>query len=142
MKRVPLFRARERLLRPASEAARLRPVHRWLSILLLVLLPLQFAWAQAVDYDSHGSGSHEMHFGHHDHGHGDPHDIADGGTDTGEPQGDADGHHCHGQCSAMPAPVYLVALVMNSTSPDIRIDVRSGAHAPPRPERPQWRPLA
>lgn len=125
---------------PGRAAARLRLVRRWLSILLLMLLPLQFAWAQAADYDAHGSGSgsHEMHFGHHDHGHdhGEPPDGDAGGSI------DADGHHCHGQCSGMPAPVCLVAAVIGSTSPDIRIDAHSGALAPPRPERPQWRPLA
>lgn len=125
---------------PGRAAARLRLVRRWLSILLLMLLPLQFAWAQAADYDAHGSGSgsHEMHFGHHDHGHnhGEPPDGDAGGSI------DADGHHCHGQCSGMPAPVCLVAAVIGSTSPYIRIDAHSGALAPPRPERPQWRPLA
>lgn len=124
---------------PGRAAARLRAVRRWLSILLLVLLPLQFAWAQAADYDVHGSGSHEMHFGHHDHDHGEPTDAPDGGAGGSI---DADGHHCHGQCTAMPAPVCLVAAVMSSTSPAVRIDAHSGALAPPRPERPQWRPLA
>ena len=125
---------------PGRAAARLRLVRRWLSILLLVLLPLQFAWAQAADYDAHGSGSgsHEMHFGHHDHGHnhGEPPDGDAGGSI------DADGHHCHGQCPGMPAPVCLVAAVIGSTSPYIRIDAHSGALAPPRPERPQWARLA
>lgn len=126
---------------PGRAAARLRPVRRWLSILLLVLLPLQFAWAQAADYDAHGSGSHEMHFGHHDHSHdhGEPTDAPDGGAGGSI---DADGHHCHGQCSGMPAPVSVVAAVISSLSPDVRIDAHSGALAPPRPERPQWRPLA
>lgn len=126
---------------PGRAAARLHPVRRWLSILLLVLLPLQFAWAQAADYDAHGSGSHEMHFGHHDHSHdhGEPTDAPDGGAGGSI---DADGHHCHGQCSGMPAPVSVVAAVISSLSPDVRIDAHSGALAPPRPERPQWRPLA
>ena len=138
--RVTLHAGRDGVVPPGRAAARLRLVRRWLSILLLMLLPLQFAWAQAADYDAHGSGSgsHEMHFGHHDHGHnhGEPPDGDAGGSI------DADGHHCHGQCSGMPAPVCLVAAVIGSTSPDIRIDAHSGALAPPRPERPQWRPLA
>lgn len=140
--RVTLHAGRDGVVPPGRAAARLCPVRRWLSILLLVLLPLQFAWAQAADYDAHGSGSHEMHFGHHDHGHDDPHEAPGTDAGTGEQQVDADGHHCHGQCSAMPAPLSLVVTVTNSTSLDIRIDAHSGALAPPRPERPQWRPLA
>lgn len=124
---------------PGLAAARLRAVRRWLSILLLVLLPLQFAWAQAADYDVRGSGSHEMHFGHHDHDHGEPPDAPDG--DAGGSI-DADGHHCHGQCSGMPAPVSVVAAVVSSLSPDVRIDAHGDALAPPRSERPQWRRLA
>ena len=143
--RVTLHAARDGVVHSCRAAARLRPVRRWLSILLLVLLPLQFAWAQAADYDVHGSGSHEMHFGHHDHGHDHDHDHGESPDASDGDAGasiDADGHHCHGQCSGMPAPVCIVAAVICSISPAVRIDAHSGALAPPRPERPQWRRLA
>ncbi|HEU4459944.1 MAG TPA: hypothetical protein VFR90_12550 [Methylibium sp.] len=131
-----------RFRRSATAAARLGIVRRWLSILLLVLLPFQSAWAQAAHYDSHEGGSHAMHFGHHDHGHSDTPDASDSDADTGAQKVKSDGHHCHGQCSAMPASVCLVPTVIHCSTFDDRSAVYGGAHAPPRPERPQWRPLA
>jgi hypothetical protein len=141
---VTLQVARIGFLRRATAAARLRAVRRWLSILLLVLLPLQFTWALAADYEVHDGSEHSMHLWHHDHahGHGDAQDAPEGDAGAGGPSIDADGHHCHGQCSAMPAPACLVPALLSRTSVDSRSDVHGGAYAPPRPERPQWARLA
>ena len=46
-------------------------MRRWLSILLLVLLPFQFSWAAAASYcqheRQHETGKLASHFGHHEH---------------------------------------------------------------------------
>ena len=48
-------------------------MRRWLSILLLVLVPFQFSWAAAASYcqheRQHDTGKLASHFGHHDHQH-------------------------------------------------------------------------
>lgn len=44
-------------------------MRRWLSILLLVLLPFQFSWAAAASYCQHETGRLAAHFGHHEHQH-------------------------------------------------------------------------
>ena len=44
-----------------------RAMRRWLAILLLVCLPLQFSWAAVADYCMHESGETADHVGHHDH---------------------------------------------------------------------------
>ena len=36
-------------------------------ILLMCLLPYQFAWSMAVSYDTHGVSDTGVHFGHHAH---------------------------------------------------------------------------
>ena len=43
-------------------------MRRWLSIFLLIVLPLQISWAEAATYCQHETGS-ATHFGHHDHKH-------------------------------------------------------------------------
>lgn len=44
-------------------------MRRWLSILLLVMLPFQFSWAVAASYCQHETGKLSSHFGHHEHKH-------------------------------------------------------------------------
>ncbi len=56
-------------------------MRRWLTLLLLVLLPLQFTWTAAAVYCQH-EGARETsagigHFGHHEHEHPATLDVAD-----------------------------------------------------------------
>ena len=46
-------------------------MRRWLSILMLTLLPLQFSWAAVAAYCGHETGQHAEHLGHHEHQHTD-----------------------------------------------------------------------
>jgi len=123
-------------------------VRRFLAIVLLAMLPLQFSWAAVASYCEHepqGSG----HFGHHEHQqHADA--CADAGLVADEDaQGDKapgamdlDCGHCHGQCSVV---LTLPARLPGSPStapPSAATDDAGGAYAPARPERPQWLPLA
>ncbi|WP_265942185.1 hypothetical protein [Dechloromonas sp. A34] len=43
-------------------------MRRWLSIFLVIVLPLQISWALAATYCQHETGSAQR-FGHHDHKH-------------------------------------------------------------------------
>ncbi|NHC08278.1 hypothetical protein G6550_16000 [Azonexus fungiphilus] len=43
-------------------------MRRWLSIFLLIILPIQISWAVAATYCQHEIGA-AQHFGHHEHKH-------------------------------------------------------------------------
>lgn len=117
-------------------------MRRWLSILLLVFLPLQFSWAAVGVYCQHETGSAAKHVGHHDHQH-----KADAShDDKADPKAsggiDNDCGACHAGCAAaifgeiqISAPSYASAVVdayrhSQNTSPHYQ------------PERPNWAPLA
>lgn len=137
-------------------------MHRVLAIVLLAMLPFQFSWAAVASYYGHeqaGAG----HFGHHahEHGHGHGHEH-EHPTDTGteaEPvadlaassavQGDKapgamdlDCGNCHGTCSVMLTAASGVPGELATAHPRATLDEAGAAHAPTRPERPQWPPLA
>jgi hypothetical protein len=145
-------------------------VRRFLAIVLLALLPLQFSWAALASYCEHetqGAG----HFGHHAHAHAHAHDhapahqasarsdagpaadLAADASPTPDETGSADGDkapgamdldcgHCHGTCSAMLTLPLGLPDALSTALPSATLDETGGAHAPTRPERPQWLPLA
>jgi len=80
---------------------------RFFVIILLALLPFQFTWAAVASYCGHESDAQAQHFGHHEHQHhGDSTVDQDNGDVAGKTLGssDLDCGHCHGTCSALPAP--------------------------------------
>ncbi len=120
-------------------------MRRWLVILILTLLPLQFSWAAVAVYCGHETGEAAQHFGHHEHQHTD-HSKAnqdDVPTDQNLPAGfHVDCGHCHGTCASMPAAVGDVSPLALASHPVTLVAgiVRTLAQSPP--ERPQWLPLA
>jgi len=127
------------------------PVRRFLAIVLLALLPLQFSWAAVASYCGHEQQAGSTHFGHHEH---QQHADAAGGAEPladaeSTPDGDKapgamdlDCGHCHGHCSVMLTPLPGLPAALATTPPMTSLDEAGGAHAPTRPERPQWLPLA
>lgn len=126
----------------------LAPMRRWLAILLLVFLPIQFSWAAVASYCGHETGAAAGHIGHHDHaGHG----HAKQDADPGHP-GKADGKsagassidcgHCHGYCAGMVAIVAPLAAQSLASVPPSLGDTPRAEHLPAQPERPQWAALA
>jgi hypothetical protein len=132
-------------------------VRRIFVIFLLALLPLQFSWAAVASYCAHETQANAAHFGHHDHAHGhqlqadagpglDP--VADPMSDTDAQGGKAPGAidlgcgHCHGNCGVMLTLAPGLPGMISSAPPSATLDETGGAHAPTRPERPQWLPLA
>ena len=114
-------------------------MNRWLTIFLLVLLPLQLSWAAGAVYCQHETASTASHFGHHVHQH-------KAGADSSNPSAngaiDTDCGTCHAGCaSAIFEPVSLPTVTMSS-------DMHSGypfrfsSHPPSLPERPNWADLA
>jgi len=125
-------------------------VRRFFAIVLLAMLPLQFSWAAVASYCEHetqGAG----HFGHHEHEH---QHHADAGPNV-EPVADADAQgdkapgamdldcgHCHGQCGVMLTLSAKVPGTLSTARPSASANDAGSAHAPTRPERPQWPRLA
>jgi hypothetical protein len=128
-------------------------VRRFLAIVLLALLPLQVSWAAVATYCGHDEPAGAAHFGHHEHQHhadasGNAEPVADLGATT-DVQGDKapgamdlDCGHCHGTFSAMLTLPSALPGVLSTAPPSVTLDEAGGAHAPTRPERPQWLPLA
>jgi Protein of unknown function (DUF2946) len=120
-------------------------MRRWLAILMLVLLPLQFSWAAVAAYCGHETGQHAQHLGHHEHQHSGSANVhADpGSADPNAPAGfDFDCGHCHASGAGLPAPAEGMVPLTLATHPATPVEgaVRTLAQSPP--ERPQWLPLA
>lgn len=128
-------------------------MRRLLAIVLLALLPLQFSWAAVASYCGHEEQAGAAHFGHHEHqhhadtgGNADPlaalDATADAASDKAPGAMDLDCGHCHGYCSVIPALNSRVPDALSTAHPRATLDEAGGAHAPTRPERPQWLSLA
>ena len=128
-------------------------MRRLITIVLLVLLPLQFSWAAVATYCGHEEPASAAHFGHHEHQHhanvgehaepvADLDTTADAKGDKAPGALDLDCDHCHVYCSVMLTLPSGLPGALSSTPPSATLDDAGGAHAPTRPERPQWLPLA
>lgn len=123
-------------------------MRRWLAVLLLALLPLQFSWAAVADYCMHESGETADHVGHHDHeshAHGAAQSDADNKAkaDAGSSStATFDCSHCHGGCAVtLDLPAVLVPHTVEHAPPTLG-DAPCAEHMPAQPERPQWARLA
>jgi hypothetical protein len=114
-------------------------MRRRLILVLLVLLPFQFAWSAAAAYCGHETDPSANHFGHHVH----VHKAASGSTDTakhaaGVAAPDLDCPVCHLGAPALPAEVALIGASTASThisAPEVPAPRSTIAEAP---ERPNW----
>jgi hypothetical protein len=118
------------------------PMKRFLAIILLALLPLQFSWAAVAGYCQHESEVTVNHPGHHSHDHqaADKHEpVKNSGSSTGV---DHDCATCHLGCSAALASDLTAS--MTATDRDHPFDYRfqPSRSLAERPERPQWPTLA
>lgn len=113
---------------------------RWISILFLVLLPLQFGWAAASAYCQHETGAAARHFGHHEHQHRAAWGVDESDKSSGQQAGvvHADCAGCHASSVAvMHEPLLLPdASVSIASAPSPR-DARAAGH-PSEPELPNW----
>jgi hypothetical protein len=127
-------------------------MRRWVSLVLLVLLPLQLSWAAAASYCQHESGPGTVaHFGHHEHEHEPPH--ADGapagdhavaeashdGPDTKLPLVDHDCAYCHlGSAHALHVSFEMAGTPIGESFAG-EPGVSKPGFIPSRLERPNWR---
>ena len=118
----------------------------WLSIFLMVFLPLQSAWAVAAPYCGHENSAPVSHFGHHAHEHHATDSAVDSSQDrSGVPASgevDVDCTPCNGVGSALMLNFIPPGFFLGKTH--YAIGVSSESPLPPlqRPERPKWSRLA
>ena len=113
-------------------------MRRWLVVFMLLVLPLQFAWAAAAPYCAHettaGAGKHP---GHHQHVHQGGSDAAKAGDDgSGIGTSHTDCESCHaGAAATLPLPV---ADLLRAPRDMLREQLapRYRSHTPSGPERP------
>lgn len=117
-------------------------MRRWITILLLVLFPLQLTWAALGSYCRHEGGEHTKHFGHHAH----LHQLKAGNDDDPDPQS---GKRQHGDCNA------CFSATITALTGELRLFVNGAAPVPlpgfqahplfrpaAPPDRPDWARLA
>ncbi|MES2237179.1 MAG: hypothetical protein V4500_05425 [Pseudomonadota bacterium] len=108
---------------------------RLVLLFLLVVMPLQMAWAvPSVSYCQHEQGAAAKHIGHHAHQH------QDGGKFKGKIPGgvDDDCAYCHlGGVILPPALHPIFAALLPSINSSSFLEVMSSVPAR-EPERPKW----
>lgn len=119
-------------------------MRRWLSILLLVLLPLQFTWAAAAGYCQHETAANAWHVGHHEHQH---QDSADNGTVKvkssesvpGIKLADSDCNVCH-LSSVQPVPMaFQTPEALQGLEYQVHLAGLFSTRGPDLLDRPNWR---
>jgi hypothetical protein len=111
---------------------------RLLSILLLVLLPIQFGWAVAGVYCEHETGAAGKHFGHHAHQHRVDASTDGTGKAAGQQQAHADCASCHAGFVGVildPDRICTVSSLLRAVPPAPRVLVSTHLS---EPERPDW----
>jgi hypothetical protein len=124
-------------------------------ILLLAILPLQYAWSAAAAYCGHEQ-EQSQHFGHHAHQHnaqagshdGDGNDSNDGGDGGGK--GKLPGKaKIHADCAVCHHAVQASLLSGMAPPPDAACDGYPpssdslfSSHIADGPKKPDWRPAA
>ena len=118
-------------------------MRRWLSILLLVVMPLQLNWAAVAAYCAHEASPKATHFGHHEHEHGHQVSVA-AALDASSPGVVIDISDCHFHCPSVAALPMLIAMAaVVAVGP--RSAWQAGTVSAPvlaPPDRPQWPRLA
>lgn len=124
-------------------------MRRWLTILLLLVLPVQFAWSAAAAYCQHEQVPAKAHIGHHAHEHEAGGDT--GSKASGQHLGDKSaskslkllGDNDCGYCQlSLAKPLMPVALQLDGNAAFMRDTTPSPAfrsRGPDRLERPNWR---
>jgi len=110
-------------------------VKKLLLILLLTILPIQYAWSMAAVYCQHEPAK-AAHFGHHGHAH---QALSDDGGEHGKPSkahGDCEVCHHAVQASVPAADAPLMAAAARVYAPPLPSQYRS--YISEGPPRPNW----
>jgi hypothetical protein len=121
-------------------------MRRWLTLLLLVMLPLQFTWAAAAAYCQHEQAPAARHMGHHEHEHPGAQGEQQQGKKAADPDatkaakvfGDTDCGYCQ-LSAAKPLQVqgFMIAALTDPPTRDASVPPLQ-TRDPDRRERPNW----
>ena len=115
-------------------------MRRWLLLLLLAVLPLQFASAAAASYCAHEAGV-AKHFGHHEHQH--EKGSQEAGSQAGSALGgDADCGYCHLGAAHPLLQSFVSSASRLQVAPAAGPLPSFGSRDPDSLERPNWAALA
>lgn len=117
-------------------------MRRWLTILLLLSMPLQLSWAAVSAYCQHETGAAAQHFGHHDHEHKADADRGDNSDPKAKGGVDADCGLCHAGGSIAIFGLEPLPAVSAASDTDLGHRFRISSPPPSLPERPNWADLA
>lgn len=120
-------------------------MRRWLSILLLITLTVQWTWAAAAVYCQHETGPNAGHIGHHQHEHkaaaADTDDAKTASQDAAKVAkllGDNDCGYCHlNAAKPLQAQAFAPMPVSKPASFDFAVTPLQSRY-PERLERPNW----
>lgn len=113
----------------------LRPVKKYLLILLMLILPAQYTWSAAAVYCQHEQNS-PFHFGHHAHQH--KVKSEESGSHGKVKMADSDCEYCH-----MFSHVFFISFDISTMEPVVSSHTLLStlfyaSHIPRRPPRPNW----
>lgn len=123
-------------------------MRRWLTILLLFVLPAQFGWSAAAAYCQHEQVPAKAHIGHHVHEHEATGDTGSGAsgdhgdksaTKGGKLVGDNDCGYCQLSFAKPMVPVALQFDINAAFPLDTVSDQAFRSRGPDLLERPNWR---
>lgn len=110
-------------------------MRRWLTIFLLLLLPMQLSWAVGTAYCKHETGAAAQHFGHHEHQHK---AYAGDSAQKSKVAIDADCGTCHAGCATVILDSTSLPSVLVSADIHLGHQFHSSSPPPSLPERPNW----
>lgn len=112
-----------------------RTVKKYLLILLMLILPVQYAWSAAAVYCQHEQNS-PFHFGHHAHQH--KVKSEESGSHGKVKMADTDCEYCHMFSHAFFIPFDTRPMAPIEQSYAWPNTISYTSHIPQRPPRPNW----
>lgn len=117
-------------------------MRRWLALLLIALLPVQFVWAAAAPYCQHETSSKANHIGHHEHQHKDAdasgHKHQQDVEKTKKIFGDEDCGYCHFSATISMRAVSIAVLAISADSHSAAATLLLPMRDPEPVDRPKW----
>ncbi len=119
------------------DAAKIKAVRKFFFLVLLLILPVQFAWAAATGYCRHETGEAAKHFGHHEHQHRTAQDGVSKDSEAPSSLGaDSDCGVCQLSAAQLVPSTKAVIAITSAEPPRFACGARYDSYIPSGPERP------
>lgn len=121
-------------------------MRRWLTLVLLFVLPIQFAWSAAAAYCQHEEAPATTHIGHHSHAHKADKASSDAAgqhgdkaSKAGKLTADNDCGYCHLSFAKPMIPLALQFSTDAAFTQDTSPSPTFRSRGPDQHDRPNWR---